>query len=124
MAKKYEVVVVEIDKVVEEAVVLLVNGVTVKCFASYSPFKIEEGKIYEVEFEIVLPESVNVAASQDACVKVEMIGDGFSCVLAGYLDGAVFRSFVDFSDQEIHYEYPQLNEKFIEVTVDRIDVAF
>lgn len=44
MTKKHEVLVVEIDEVVEEAVVLLVNGVIVKCFASYCPFKIEVGK--------------------------------------------------------------------------------
>ena len=124
MTKKHDVVVVGIDKVVEEAVVLLVDGVIVKCFASYCPFKIEEGKTYEVEFEMVLPESMNVVASQDECAKVEMVGDGFSCVLAGYLDGGVFRSFVEFPDQDIHYDYPQLNEKFVEITVDRIDVAF
>lgn len=48
----------------------------------------------------------------------------FSCVIAGFLDGAIFRSFVDFSDEEIHYDYSQLNDKFIEIRVDRIDVVF
>lgn len=36
----------------------------------------------------------------------------------------VFRSFVDFSDQEIHYDYPRLNGRFVKVKVDRIDVSF
>jgi hypothetical protein len=124
MTKKYEVLVVEIDEVVEEAVVLLVNGVIVKCFASYCPFKIEVGKQYEVEFDLVLPDHDFVVVAQEASAPVEMIGDGFSCVLYGYLDGSVFRSFVDFPDQEIHYEFPYLNEKYVKVTVGRIDVAF
>lgn len=124
MTKKHEVLVVEIDEVVEEAVVLLVNGVIVKCFASYCPFKIEVGKQYEVEFDLVLPDHDFVVVAQEASAPVEMIGGGFPCVLYGYLDGSVFRSFVDFPDQEIHYEFPYLNEKYVKVTVGRIDVAF
>lgn len=124
MNKKHDAVVLEIDGVVEEAVLLLVNGVVVRCFASYCPFKIEVGMRYEVEFELVLPDNAAVLESQDKCPKVTMIDNGFSCVLVGFLDGAVIRSFVDFSDEEIHYEHPQLNDKFIEVRVDRIDVAF
>lgn len=37
MTRKYDAVVLEIDDVVEEAVLLLVNGVIVWCFASYCP---------------------------------------------------------------------------------------
>ncbi|WP_447793061.1 hypothetical protein [Pseudomonas farris] len=124
MTKKYEALVVEIDEVVEDSVVLLVNGVIVKCFASYCPFKIELGKQYEVEFDLVLPDCDFVVVAQETSTLVEMIGDGFSCALYGYLDGSVFRSFVDFADQEIHYEYPHLNEQYVKITVDRIDVSF
>jgi len=124
MTKKYEALVVEVDEVVEEAMVMLVEGVLVKCFASYCPFKIEVGKQYVVEFEMVLPEGSCVVAAKGRDAKVEMIGCGFSCVISGYLDGDVFRSFVDFMDQEIHYDYPHLNERYVEVTVERIDVAF
>jgi hypothetical protein len=57
-------------------------------------------------------------------VKATMIDDGFSCVIVGFLDGAIIRSFVDFPDAEIHYECPELNERFIEFRVNRIDVFF
>jgi hypothetical protein len=124
MIEKYEALAVEIDEVVEEAVVLLVNGVTVKCFASYCPFKIEVGKQYEVEFDLVLPNRDFVVVAQETSTPVEMIGGGFSCVLYGYLDGSVFRSFVDFPDQDIHYEYPHLNEQYVKITADRIDASF
>jgi hypothetical protein len=114
----------EIDEIVEEAVVLLVNGVIVQCFINYCPFKIEVGKTYEVEFEMVLPDSVDMEVSQDEYVGVEMENDSFSCVVAGYLDGAVLRSFIDFDAQDIHYDYPFFNQKFIKINVIRIDVAF
>lgn len=62
--------------------------------------------------------------SSDDYVGVQMDGDSFSCVLAGYLDGAVFRSFIDFDSQDIHYFYPLFNKKFIKINVIRIDVSF
>ena len=125
MTKKCAAVVLAVDPNVEEEVLLLVNGIKVKCFASYCPAKIEVGESYEVEFEIVLPDDDFIAvAEKRADSLIEVIGDGFSCFLYGYLDGSVFRSFVDFIDQEIHYDYPALNEKFVKIRVDRIDVAF
>jgi hypothetical protein len=50
MTKKYSALAMEIDEVVEEAVVLLVNGVMAQCFINFCPFKIEVGKTYEFEF--------------------------------------------------------------------------
>ena len=124
MTRKYNALVMEIDSVVEEAVVLLVNGVVVQCFIGYRPFKIEVGKTYEAEFELVFPDNISMEVSQDEQVGVEMEGDSFSCVIAGYLDGAILKSFIDFDSQDIHYDYPFFNQKFIKVNVIRIDVAF
>ncbi|ALH99959.1 hypothetical protein C1Y08_18895 [Pseudomonas sp. FW306-02-F02-AA] len=116
--------VISIGGIVEEEVVLLVNGTVVKCFASYCPRNIVLGGSYEVELDMVIPDSDFIALAQETDVMVERVDDGFSCVLYGYLDGGIFRSFVDFSDQDIHYEYPSFNEQFVRIKVDRIDVAF
>ena len=124
MTKKYNALILEIDEVVEEAVVLLVEGVTVKCFASYCPFAIEAGKRYAVEFDLVLPDSDGVMLAQGSDRKAEMTDRGFSCFVSGYLDGPILRSFVDFMNLELHYEFPQFNEKYVKVNVERIDVAF
>lgn len=78
-----------------------------------------------MEFEVVFPEGDFVVAAEAlAETLIEMTEDGFSCALYGFLDGSVFRSFVDFTEQDIHYDYPELNERFVKVNVDRIDVAF
>lgn len=125
MIDRYAAVVLAMDDVVEEEVLLLVNGIKVKCFASYCPEKVEVGESYDVEFEVVLSDAgIIVTAEKSVGTLVEMINDGFACVLYGYLDGSTFRSFIDFTDQEIHYDYPELNGQFVKVKVDRIDVAF
>ena len=100
--------VLAIGPVVEDEVLLLVKGLEVKCFWKLLPNqKLKWVKTYEVEFELVLADNDVVAAAEEPIpTLIEMKNDGFSCALYGYLDGGVFRSFVDFSDQEIHYDYP------------------
>ncbi|TWD46467.1 hypothetical protein [Pseudomonas sp. SJZ131] len=125
MNSKYAAVVLAVDPIVEEEVLLLVNGMKVKCFASYCPEKVEVGESYDVELDIVLADdNLIVAAEKRADRFVEIIGGGFPCFLYGYLDGSVFRSFVDFMGQEIHYDYPEFNEQFVKIRVDRINVYF
>ncbi|UWF51036.1 hypothetical protein NYP20_08770 [Pseudomonas sp. N3-W] len=125
MIKKYDVVVLAVGEIVEEEVFLLVNGVKVRCFASCCPSRLQVGESYEVEFELVLPDDVFVVlAEESSATLIEMPDDGFACTLYGYLDGSTFRSFVDFADQEIHYDYPALNEKFVKIKAYRIDVSF
>jgi hypothetical protein len=118
----YKALVVGIDQFIEDAIDLVVEGFSVRCFVSYSPSKIEVGVTYEVEFEMLLPGEECVIATECENQKIEMLNGGFSCDIYGYLDGDVFRSFIDFSDQDIHYEYPHLNGRFVKVTADRIDV--
>jgi hypothetical protein len=124
MTRTYPALVIEIDKVVDEVVTILVEGITVRCFASYCPMRIEVGKTYEVEFEITLPDELCVLAVSRESSQINMIDNGLSCDLSGFLDGSTFRSFVDFHDQDIHYEYPHLNEHYIQIRIQRIDVIF
>ncbi|WP_192560153.1 hypothetical protein [Pseudomonas allokribbensis] len=124
MTKTHKALVVEIDPFVEDAILLVFEGVEVRCFASYSPSKIDVGKTYEAEFEMVLSGEEFVSATPCEKMQIKMLGSGFPCEVYGYLDGEVFRSFVDFMDQDIHYEYPHLNGQFVKINADRIDVSF
>jgi hypothetical protein len=84
------------------------------------------GETYEVEFDLVLSDNdaFVAAAEEPITTLIEMKDGGFSCALYGYLDGDVFRSFIDFSDREIHYDHPHMNGRFVKIQVDRIDVSF
>ena len=124
MTRKYFVLVIAVDPDVEELVVLRVNGVTVKCFANYCPEVIEIGKTYQAEFEMVLPEELGISKIESEEARIEMLGDGFSCEIYGRLNGDTFQSFVDFQDQDIHFDYPHLNGLYVKISADRIDVTF
>jgi hypothetical protein len=124
MTKRYLVQIIEIDPIIEELIVLSVQGVIIRCFAGYCPSVIEEGKNYEVEFEMILPDELNIIKVEQEEARIEMLDDGFSCDIYGYMDGDFFRSLIEFSDQGIHFEYPHLNEQFVKITAERIDVSF
>jgi hypothetical protein len=124
MTKKYLVQIIEIDPIIEELIVLNVQGMSIRCFAGYCPSVIEEGKNYEAEFEMVLPDKLNIIKTETEEPRIEMLDDGFSCEIYGYMDGECFRSLIEFSDQGIHFEYPYLNGHFVKITAERIDVSF
>ncbi|HWH85231.1 MAG TPA: hypothetical protein VNV36_00480 [Pseudomonas sp.] len=56
--------------------------------------------------------------------RLQTLDDGFSCEVHGRLEGDTFKSFVEFADQDIHFDFPQLNEQFVKITAERIDVSF
>ncbi|MBP5959343.1 hypothetical protein ICA16_27060 [Pseudomonas anatoliensis] len=124
MTKKYLAHIIEIDPYVEDLIVLRVNDVTFRGFASYCPFVVDVGKTYEVELEMVLPEELAISKIENEEERIEMLGNGFSCEIHGRLEGDIFKSFVEFSDQGLHYDYPHLNEQFVKITAERIDVSF
>ncbi|MBK5530636.1 hypothetical protein JFT91_23375 [Pseudomonas sp. TH08] len=124
MTKKYSAHIIAIDPIIEESVLLSVQGLTVRCFVGFCPSIIEVGKTYGTEFEMVLPDELYISKMDNEERRVEMSGDGFSCNVCGYLAGETLQSFVDFSDQGIHFDYPHLNEQFVKITAERIDVSF
>lgn len=124
MIKKYAATIIEIDDIVEEFVVLLINNVKVRCFISYCPRRIRIGEHHSVELEIVLPDENYAEISKEKRKDLETIDHGFSCFLYGYLNGSIFESFVSFYEQEIHYEYPHFNERYVKLVAERINVFF
>jgi hypothetical protein len=121
---KYIAKIIQIDSIIEELVLLNVQGLTIRCFAVYCPSQIEVGTSYEVEFEMVLPDDLRISKVNNEEPRIEMLDDGFSCEIYGYLNDDIFQSLVDFSDQGIHFEYPHLNGQFVKITAQRIDVSF
>jgi hypothetical protein len=53
-----------------------------------------------------------------------MLDDGFSCEIQGRLEGDTLKSFVEFADQDIHFDFPHLNGQFVKIRAQRIDVSF
>ncbi|WP_165557510.1 hypothetical protein [Pseudomonas sp. BGI-2] len=108
----------------EEDATLLVDGYAVECFINSCPHKIEIGKSYQVELVLNLSDSYQVEKTTDNTALIEKTKKGYAYLLCGTLKNDIFESFTDFHDEDIHYDYPELNDQFIKLEVDRIDVNF
>ena len=73
---------------------------------------------------MVLPNELNITKAEHGESRIEMLDDCFSCDIYGNLEGDLVLSFIDFSDQGVHYKYPYLNGQFVKFTAGRIDVSF
>jgi len=107
-----------------EMVTLLVEGEVIECFVSYCPYDLEVGGIYNVELSLNLSQSYEVRKAEPTETRAVKIGRGFSYYLFGNLDDEVFQTFTSLFDEDVHYDHPDLNNKFICLEVERIDACF
>ncbi|QXI52865.1 hypothetical protein [Pseudomonas alvandae] len=119
-----EVKIIAIDTLAEECVTLLIHGITIECFANYRPYTVAIGETHLIEITIDYSEPLQIEKSAEPNAFPEKIGNGYGYYLHGVLDGEIFRSFTDFSDEDIHYDYPELVGKPVKIKADRINVNF
>lgn len=116
--------VIAINELVEEEVSLLIDKTILTCFVSDCRYEIEVGKTYNVELTLNLSEHYEVHKAPTTHILTEKVDNGFSYMLYGTLNNDTFQTFTLLNDEGIHYDHPDLNDSFIRLTVDRIDVAF
>lgn len=121
---KYTALVKKIDDDIEEEVTLSINGFDVICFAGVCPYEIYEGKKYPVYFEMVFFDDYSVQESSKKISNLERIGNGFSYWIVGKLKGDTIDSSIQFKDEILLSDYGYLNDKYIRIKADRIDVEF
>ncbi|UZE23109.1 hypothetical protein LOY67_24390 [Pseudomonas sp. B21-056] len=119
-----QVKVLAIDELIEESVTLLICGESVECFANYCPNLIQVGEMHTVELSIDYSETYQVRENPKTNVCIEKANEGFSYFFYGFLNGEVFETFTDLPDEGIHFDYPELNGKFVKIKVDRVNVSF
>lgn len=119
-----EVTFLKLNEAIAEEVTLLIGDEVVECFASYCPYELEVGRVYSAEISLNLSQSYEVLEVEPTDVRAVKKGRGFSYYLYGYLNGEEFMTFTTLFDEDVHYEYPDLNNKFICLEVERIDASF
>ena len=119
-----EVKLLKLNEAIAEEVTLLIGGELVECFASYCPYELEVGRVYSAEISLNLSQAYEVQEVEPIDVRAVKKGRGFSYYLYGYLNGEEFVTFTTLFDEDVHYEYPDLNNKFICLEVERIDASF
>lgn len=108
----------------EEDVTLLIEGRTVECFINSCPHEIGIGETYQVELTLNMSDSYQIEETPNNTILIEKRAKGYAYFLCGTLKNEIFESFTDFHVEDIHYDYPGLNDQFIKLEVDRIDVNF
>ncbi|RMT99260.1 hypothetical protein ALP39_200330 [Pseudomonas marginalis pv. marginalis] len=116
--------VVALNEHVEEDVTLLIEGTLVNCLISYCPYDIEVGRTYNVELTLNISEDYEIAKTEPRALLTEKIDCGYAYFLYGVLHDDNFLTFTLLKDEGIHYDHPELNEKFIKLRVERIDASF
>ena len=119
-----EVTFLKLNEAIAEEVTLLIGGEVVECFASCCPYELEVGRIYSAEISLNLSQSYEVQEVEPTDVRAVKKGRGFSYYLYGYLSDEEFMTFTTLFDEDVHYECPDLNNKFICLEVERIDASF
>ena len=113
-----------ISEINEEHITLLMGEHTIECFLNSCPYKIEIGNTYNIELTINLSDSYQIKKVSNTGVSIEKIARGYAYFLYGTLKNDLIETFTDLYDEDVHYDHPELNDQFIKLEVDRIDVNF
>ncbi|QXH44773.1 hypothetical protein KSS93_18005 [Pseudomonas xanthosomatis] len=108
----------------ENEATLEIGGFPIRCFISHCPNVINEGEQHLVELTMYLEDDYKVVESPKRDPFIRNINNGFSVEIAGYLNSNTLRSITTLDDEGIHYDYPELNDKFVIIYADRLQVDF
>lgn len=123
MSVKNKAIVTGLNEYDENDVTLLINDFSIICFVNYCPYKISIGGTYEVELQMVLGDDYTIEETSPETPKAIII-NGFSYYLSGKLTNSTFETFTLLADEDIHYEHPHLNDRFVKIEVARINASF
>lgn len=122
----YNALIIELDEDVEEAVLLEVRGIQMKCFASSCPYPVDVGSWYPVEFKLTVFDKYQVDQVKGGQgEEIRKLNGGFSYEIIGRINCIGFESMgVVFSDDFLAKEYSYLKGYLVALKVDRLDVEF
>jgi hypothetical protein len=124
MNNTIEVRILAIDDDMEDCMSLLIGGNIVECFVNYCASMVVVDETHLAELTIDYSDPVEIEASPESNTLLEKNGNGFGYYLYGVLKGGTFRTFIEFPDEDIHFDYPELEGRFVKIKVDRINVSF
>lgn len=125
---KYLVKVDSFDEIIEEEVVVNVNGQLLRCFISYlDDICIEVGNEYYANIEYEIYNELMVEKVNEELKSIQCINESFSYDIVGKLnvDECKLESLIDIEiDEEDIYECGCYDNKYIKFRVDRFNIEF
>lgn len=123
----YQAKILELSDMIEEEVVVDINGLKFTGFASVMPYKVELNKTYPVELGLVILDEEEIIELDDLNEKKELIriGDSFKYTVFGKIYDDTIDVGHDIRIQDdIFHDLSYLKNKYIKIKVDRLAIYF
>ena len=125
---KYLVKIESLNKIIEEEVVVNVNGQLLRCFMSYlDDIVIEVGNEYYANIEYEIYNDLSIEEVNEDLKNIQCVNESFSYDIIGKLnvDECKLESTIDIAiDEEDIYEFGYYDNKYIKFRVDRFNIEF
>lgn len=125
---KYLVKVDSFDEIIEEEVVVNVNGQLLRCFISYlDDICIEVGNEYYANIEYEIYNDLSIEEVNEDLKNIHCVNESFSYDIIGKLniDEYKLESTIDIAiDEDDIYEFGCYDNKYIKFRVDRFNIEF
>lgn len=119
------ILVCELSDIIEEEVVIKVDGFNIICFANICPYKIEINKEYPADIGFTILDEWNIKEENSEESNIIHIGNGFKYYLYGRINEDTLEiKNIKFQDDIFLTDYAYLNGKFVSLLVDRITLEF
>lgn len=116
------------NQMIEEEVVVNVNGQLLRCFMSYlDDLVIEAGKEYYANIEYEIYNDFSIEEVNEELRKIECVNESFSYDIIGKLniDKCKLESSINIEiDEDDIYEFGGYDNKYIRFRVDRFNIEF
>ncbi|TBZ46783.1 hypothetical protein E0H64_21610 [Rhizobium leguminosarum bv. viciae] len=121
----YSALIEKIGDDIEEEVSVLICEERLTCFASYMPYPVHVGEVYEVEVVAVVLNEYFIEESNDELPSIFRTGTDYSYLLTGMLDeGNINCGAIAFFDDVLSEDFGFLRGKMVSWKVDRLDICF
>lgn len=121
----YSALIEKIGGDIEEEVSVLICEKRLTCFASYMPYPVHVGEVYQVELVAVVLNDYSIEESNDELPSIFRTGTDYSYLLTGMLDdGNINCGSITFFDDVLSEDFGFLRGKMVSWKVDRLDICF
>lgn len=125
---KYLAIIEGIDNLIEEEIIINIDGQQLRCFMPYgSSVQLEIGKQYHINLEADIYDELEIKEVGKAVKEIKCINQTFAYYISGKLDidnGKIESTIDIYLDKDFLYDYGFLDDKYVEFKVDRFNVEF
>lgn len=125
---KYLVTVESFNSIIEEEIMVNIDGQQIRCFMPYgSESEIEIGNQYYVNIEVEIFDDIYINEGEKCIKEMQCINQTFAYYISGKLniDNSKIESIIDiYLNEEDLYDYGCYDSKYVTLRVDRFNIEF